>query len=62
MPGIFRSETREGHHQERERDESGKHPERECRKLLQAWDQVGVTHVKGRPQDNVGPNTLRRCG
>ena len=56
MPGSFRRKTREGHHQERERDERGQHPERECRKLLQAWDQVGVIHVKGRPQDDVGPD------
>src|SRR5947209_11033877 len=51
MPDGFRCETGEGHYQERERNHCGKHPEREYWKLLQAWEQVGIVHVKGRPQD-----------
>src|SRR5258708_12933882 len=54
--GGFRCETGEGQYQERKRDEAGKHPERERRKLLQARNQVGVIHVKGRPQNDVRSN------
>src|SRR5258708_36997164 len=56
VPGDFRCETGEGHYQERKRDHGGQHPECEYRKLLQAWEQVGVVHEKGRPQDDIGPD------
>ena len=52
----FRGKAGEGHHQEGEGDHSGQYPERDGRKQLQAWDQVGIVHVKSRPQDGVGPD------
>src|SRR5262249_32135871 len=48
-----RDKAGDGEHDERYPDHSRKHPERERRELLQARDQVGVIHVKGRPQDNI---------
>src|SRR5581483_12409955 len=43
-------------------DEAGKHPERKQRKLAQQRDQVGVIDVKGRPQNDVGPNHPNNMG
>src|SRR5689334_173887 len=53
--GRFQCETQEREHQEWERDDGGQYPECEHRKRIETGDQVGIVHVKGRPQDHVGP-------